>query len=435
MPIFKHIVSASFSILLATFCTLGSAQRELGQWVGDSYLVKLWLGTLKDSTVYAFIDEEGRIQKTIPNVSKAVDFPAPLRYRNEYFYSCHLGDSFYTIAAGMRNSREDGSLFRRWIFAKYQEDEWHYLGQYKGSDTLLHFIPCENGRFILISLDEDLTGAVGPRRTPFFRASFPPSGGELQIDAPIDHAQDGLHKYMGDRDYFSIAWLSKVIMTEKHAVVLSQGTGMYWVFSLEKATLVKAGNIFGKVTPERIGKGFYFWPILCANPEKDGTVLISARDEDHFMKQEGDFTTDFNKHMVSAQISAGGLMSSDDLQKAANTFTTTNTHGSFVVWHRIHPESGKSEKLSDAPEGGTLLLVMKRGSENWRPMPDGSVKMGWDEDAIRQQAKDLLEEEEPKKEESSADAQKEPAQASDPPPKTDPPKITDDTKKNDQVAK
>jgi hypothetical protein len=47
----------------------------------------------------------------------------------------------------------------------------------------------------------------------------------------------------------------------------------------------------------------------------------------------------------------------------------------FIVWYRIYPENGKVEKLSSAPEGGAYF---RNGWENdvWRPMPDGSVKMG-----------------------------------------------------------
>lgn len=37
------------------------------------------------------------------------------------------------------------------------------------------------------------------------------------------------------------------------------------------------------MTPEMIAKNGFYDAILCVNPEKDGTILISARDENEFV--------------------------------------------------------------------------------------------------------------------------------------------------------
>ena len=91
---------------------------------------------------------------------------------------------------------------------------------------------------------------------------------------------------MQDNEVFALAWLSKVVMTPKHATLVNPNTGIFWVFSLEKASLVRAGNVFSKVTPEMVAKGGFPSSILCANPEIDGTVLIAAQDENFFMGQD-----------------------------------------------------------------------------------------------------------------------------------------------------
>jgi hypothetical protein len=47
----------------------------------------------------------------------------------------------------------------------------------------------------------------------------------------------------------------------------------------------------------------------------------------------------------------------------------------FIVWYRIHPENGKSEKLNGPPEGGSFVRDVEK-PVSWRPMLDGSIKMG-----------------------------------------------------------
>jgi hypothetical protein len=58
----------------------------------------------------------------------------------------------------------------------------------------------------------------------------------------------------------------------------------------------------------------------------------------------------------------------------------------YLVWYRIHPENGRVEKLGVPPIGGAheragfwskLWLGMEFWrADEWRPLPDGSVRMG-----------------------------------------------------------
>jgi hypothetical protein len=96
----------------------------------------------------------------------------------------------------------------------------------------------------------------------------------------------------------------------------------------------------------------------------------------------------------------------------------------FIVWYRIYPETGKVEKLAYPPEGGT---VHREGGKNdgWRPMPDGSVQMGWHEGMIKKKPEPA------KKADAAADSKEEKSQSAAPPPKADapPPKTDTDPKK------
>jgi len=59
-------------------------------------------------------------------------------------------------------------------------------------------------------------------------------------------------------------------MTDDHAVPVNGSAGLYWVFSLEKASLVKAGGTFRNVTPEMAAKGGSGQAALRVNPERGG---------------------------------------------------------------------------------------------------------------------------------------------------------------------
>ena len=215
-----------------------------------------------------------------------------------------------------------------------------------------------------------MTGNNGPDRTPFVRASFPDGKTDLKIGVPIGHGQDELQKYMQDTEVFALAWSSKVIVTPKHATLVNPNTGLFWVFSLEKASLVKAGNIFRKVTPEMVAKGGFPHPILCVNPEIDGTVLIAAQDENFFVTEAGNAYKEINEMMENTP--------SISMKKAheilIGRLKELAQRNPYIIWYRLYPENGKVEKLSSPPDGAPIVRDGGK-NDNWRPMPDGSVKV------------------------------------------------------------
>jgi hypothetical protein len=275
-----------------------------------------------------------------------------------------------------------------------------------------------------------------PDRSPFALAKL---GEEvLTIASSIGHAQDDLKQYMNidsrpklpDRgatreDFvrlanappacFSLAWESSVAMTDGYATLIDQRTGLYRCFSLEKGTLVKAGNIFQKVTHEMVSKGGYRGAVLCVNPEKAGTILIGAQDENHFITEGGDAIKEANE--------ATGMTLQEKLDMVGRRMYELALQNPYIVWYRIYPENGKVEKLNWAPEGGSLN---REGGKNdiWRPMPDGSIQTG--NIHFSSILKHL---EKPKDKESPDEGKNEAGQ------KADPPKANSDVKKNDIVAK
>ena len=385
------------------------AQSEPGRWVGDLYLTthyitnqsNFWSDLEEDEISEAalveyeeklvFIDENNVVREIIPSILISRNLPVP----NRYFASLFSGDAWscgalYKWGSSDAQQRDDGTRLTRWSLAKWfapeeeGEREWHYLGEYiTDNRELLRFIPCENDRFIVVSLRGDLTGNNNSDRTPFARMSLDRNKKEFRLDFPIAHRQDELQKYILDQDIFGLAWVSNVVLTDKHATLLNSSTGLYWIFSLENASLVKAGNIFNRVTPEMIAKGGFLRAVLCVNPEKEGTILVAAQDEAFLVsetlpdpfKEHNELLRQLYNQVPKLSVEEYNAKVVELRSILDERLEELKERNPYIVWYRLDPETGRVEKLPAPPEGGTNL---RDGGKNdvWRPMPDGSVRMG-----------------------------------------------------------
>jgi hypothetical protein len=393
-----------------------------GQWV-DGLFFCSELDTV-------LIDENNVIKKRIPLVGQAPG--SPIAFSNNSYDIGHwwYGDSLFAFEH-RREFQADGALFEHVYIAKYQEDEWQYVGELKTDKTdedniILNMIPCANDRFIVVSYSHDLWDNDRPDRSPFARASFPAGKTELKIDASIDHGQDDLRPHMAD--CFELAAVSLGIMTGEYATLVNHSTGLYWIFSLEKASLIKAGNIFRDAKPEWVAKGGLDDnnAILCVRPEIGGTVLVAAQDENFVMTEKNTAEEELRELLRKGVIDANNKEAHEYYERRRKEFMERNP---YIVWYRIYPETGKVEKLALPPEGGSLH---RDGGKNddWRPMPDGSVQMGWSERMVKEKS------EPDKKADPAEDNKEEKSQSAAPPPKTDapPPKTDTDAKKTNATA-
>lgn len=375
-----------FSLILKVWLlalVMPAFAQDTGQWADDLYYLNVSgynnnvSGMALSTSV--FIDENNKIHKKIP-VLELKDFPVTAWFGNvPPFDSYWRNEAAYLLCEGIEIN-EDGSYFKRWAFAKWTEDEgWHLQGDYKtDTDEMLKAIPCDNDRFIVISYGKDLTGDNRwQTRTPFARMSLHPGKKELRLDTPIDHGQDELRKYMSNLDFFKLALFGQVYLTRDYAALINCNTGLYWIFSLEKASLARTGSIFKKVTPEMIAKGGFTGAILCARPEKAGTILIAAQEEDFLIKandpwkQAMEFGEKFNAAYEEQMKMFGHL------EMFEHYYREHVNRSPFIAWYRLYPETGKVEKLKEPPEGGAWYRELKYGDDTFRPMPDGSVKMNW----------------------------------------------------------
>jgi PAS domain-containing protein len=319
-------------------------------------------------------------------------------------------------------SSDNGDDVQHWTFCKREEGEWRVLGRYAAEPAMpgytgMNAIPCDGGRFILVSyVPPEADGAGGWQ--PFCVASFPEGSESLRLDYAIDHGQDALRRYASDQFRTDLELFGYTAVTDSHAVVIHPYTGLFWAFSLEKARLVKVGGIFKKVTPEMIANGGFTGAVLCVNPERQGTVLVAAQDEEYFIRN-GDLWKEYveariarlndwekSRHArddspndaeavarsVEKREEAFNAISKEVKEEMRPRFRHLLENSPHIVWYRIHPENGRVERLVEPPEGGAAL----RGDDGWdnwesnefRPMADGSVKMGWVSGKIKERAGD-----------------------------------------------
>jgi len=374
MLTYRFILSKIFQICLSLSATVAFTQDN-GQWVDDLYLTNCFSNSFRFSSI--FIDENNKIQKIIPDIGLEKDF-FKLYYGAFSDSNWHNGALYTTTSGNFTNSlnmekNEDGSKLQNWTFAKWQDGKWHILGYYKikSDKTEIKAIPCDDDRFIVIFSNNDGMGHENRlKTTPFYLMSIPSGKTELRIDHAIGHGKNPLH--MADPDYFNIAYMSNIIMTDRHATLISEDTGIYWVFSLANASLIKTGNIFKEETAKMITTGgFANRPILCANPERKGTVLISAQDERFFTTE----TRNFSKEYTDLLLKHYRSMSNDDILKKLYfpIWKEFANRSPFIVWYRIYPETGEVEMMKGHPLGGSHFRDGM--NDDWRPMPDGSVSI------------------------------------------------------------
>jgi len=357
---------------LALSGSRASAQSFVGQWHGDLYSVIL---TSEMPPQVAQIDARNTIRKIIPHVSKAGSgFPIKPKFLATGIYSYWRNDALYTLVHGSSEREGNGPFHRRHTYAKWEDDEWHFLGSYMAAqDVKLKAIPCDNDSLIVISSDIDLVDNKREDRSPFAKMSFGPGQSELRLGASIGHGQEELQNHMSNPNCFNLASSSSIVMTDKHAAVISYGTGLYWVFSLEDAALVKAGNIFKMVTPEMIAKGGFVSAILLAQPEKAGTVLIAAQEEEFLIINNSDpITNEVYVKLAEMRPNDPDMTQEKYIKELKERVREQRTKGPFIAWYRLHPEDGSVEKLEDPPRRGAKT---RRNGHSWRPMPDGSVRM------------------------------------------------------------
>ncbi|MCL1894441.1 MAG: hypothetical protein FWG02_09460 [Holophagaceae bacterium] len=363
------------------------------QWVDKLLMVRHSTGsTVPDypglmevtGSAQVLIDEENSPQKGIPNLEDAPNFPISKRYLSMNMGYYWYDGILYTTASGSNERNEDGSQFLRWTIAKWEDEEWHCLG-YMNTDiaTMLMAIPCAEGRFIIFS-NKNLKFENPSDRTPFYRASIPSGKNEFRLDSPIAHGMNEFPSFFSGQsltNYFHC----QIVMTDEYSTIIDGKTGLFWVFSLEKASLVKAGTIFKSITPEIVANnGYSVSPIFCIQPEKEGTVLMNTENEKVLTDGIGDY---YDKLLATPNLSVEEILKLHTLRDE-----DIARQRPFIAWYRLYPENGRVEKLSMAPEGG--IEIKEKGiSFSFRPMLDGSVKMG---NISSQLAQDSVKKREPK---------------------------------------
>jgi hypothetical protein len=92
---------------------------------------------------------------------------------------------------------------------------------------------------------------------------------EIRLDASIAfRGMDELQQHLHAPAFFELSYHCDIVMAKQHAVAINKKTGLYWVFSLEKAAIVTSGMIFKKLTPEMILSGGFDGAFCASTPKK-----------------------------------------------------------------------------------------------------------------------------------------------------------------------
>ena len=356
-----RLIGKAICVLVVVTSSITGFAQYYGTWVGDEFAI--WPA---DNGKRVFVDENNKIIREIPLITASQDLPVPVGYFSSLGIPDWYNGAEYVVVPS-RYSSEDGVQHRRWSFAKYENDKWHYLGEYIPPDLeSLRAIPCSNNRFIIVSRSRDLYNNNRANRSPFALGRFPDGKTDFRITNSIDHGQEDLRQFMSNDFCFNLAYNCEIFMTAEHATLINTATGLYWVFSLEKASLVKTGNIFKSVTPKMVADGGFNEAILWFSPEKAGTVLMSAVDENFFLTDKGNLLSEY--YVWGKDF--GDTVANEKWKQRQQELRERNP---WIDWYRLYPENGRVEKLSGPPPGGSS----ERGKEDrWRPLPDGSVRMG-----------------------------------------------------------
>jgi len=388
MSNFRGPVSLVFGALLCAFGQPAFAQLFPGQWVDDLYFVTHYEGTSGPNLKWHsfFVDENDNIvDKDKYQLPEALSLGAGAYASDPYWYDGAL----YAVAHHFPPIEDDdGNRYDKFTFAKWQDGEWTILGEYRAKTTDLpngfHFFPCDRNRFIVVSRYNDLMGENRSDRSPFFVLSVRPGKKELNLDSSIYHGHDELRNYMSDEHFFGQAYNSEPVVTGKYGTLVNWN-GLYWCFSLEKATLIKTGCIFKGLETEELIKAIqkvgFAQAILGVGPEKDGTVMVSAVEEATLRNgiddKFGDLMEQMEKHRDKT-VEEQEKLHAERMAKIAEV-------NRYMVWYRIYPENGRVEKLGTPPIGGahertrppeSASMAEVWTADKWRPLPDGSVRMG-----------------------------------------------------------
>jgi len=369
----------ALGLWLLSLCAPALAQDMPGQWVGDQYLV--YVGHSSDELLWTFVKDAYTVSDEIPNLRTA-DLQELCRTCGvEAWHAYWHGGALHTWANGEREKDGEGREFKRHVLAKWEDGKWRLIGTLRvPGSQLIHVIPCDGDRFIVVSGETDLYENNRQDRSPFCVVAAKEGQKELAIVSSLDHGQDGLRKYMSNPDCFKLAWFSQVIMTDGRATLVNKDTGLYWVFDTETARLVKAGGVFKGVTPDMAASGKFMsrFGVLCANPEKAGTALISAQDEGLYLAETENTWAEYRRMWDSVPPE----QHTEELDALLDEFLQRGLGEALarsqpIVWYRLHPENGRLERLDSPPEGGASIRGDTYLNDTWRPMPDGSVRMGW----------------------------------------------------------
>lgn len=330
--------------------------QDPGQWVAKGFLFPTGDPLHPTGTI---LDGKNRILEQLPSLKAQANAGLALPAR-----PFHALGAFHQglLSRGKETGRVVSRLYR------LERDQWQLEAEldYPKDRGLLRLLPCGENRYLGIStrdLREPLPSSGGSPFSLLHRNA----DNTLQVGSVIDPKCSELAK--GGSPY-GRAGLGKLVFTDHHATLMDLDSGLYWIFRLDKAQLAHHGRLYAKVSDQLLKADQVRKTILGIHPTPDGDLLIMARLEEVVVAGTPDPMKQAQTYLAQpgADPDHGFRLASEGQRQLVD-------RNPLVKWFRLDPETGALKVLPLPPPGGSEVLEAEQGYA-WRPLPDGTLKMG-----------------------------------------------------------
>lgn len=347
MSVFR-ITTLSLVFHLTAFCQLPTNPQDRCVWEDDKIVL------IKED-MYA----KNRIEVLGENDKIVRKIPAPPRNDAPYPGDLYFLDGRFFCTRGKNVQIESGRI-RIDEILEFVDERWVQLAHYRHSHGLVRFLPIRNDLYIGATIHPHAIEVNG-KSYPFglFKTN---AKSQLELTSVYDL---GLEKpFFNAKNEISYPSMSMSVMTHQSALtgdqlVIASDYGHFWVFDLNKGTMVRSEKLFSSVTDKMLEKNALFPALLGFQPTRDGAILIASRCEDAVLYALNTHESPVGKTITQFKEWIG----------------LTNSFNPTIRWSEFEPQTGKFRDVAN-PIGVPTQMKSTKGAFdfNWRFKTDGNLK-------------------------------------------------------------
>lgn len=263
-----------------------------------------------------------------------------------------MGGVAYFLDGRLWFSGWDG---QREVLFEHKNNAWSEVAAVPSPDRKRrsHLVPLRNGRFLAFSPRDPELKPDQPSPW-FFGVYAKDDSGELRLRTMETMSDKAWHKDPNLRRM--LLGLQASVVVEDHFVLCCPEYGQFWVFSLEDGRLRRTMEIYGGKAAKLLAGRSVPRMVTQFQPQKDGTLLIAARDEAVL-----DAIPELARRAELAnQQVLGGPLSGDQIG-AAGRFVEMQYQEMLMQvpqqrWFELDPATGSVKRRNPSPVGALDLI-------------------------------------------------------------------------------